>query len=113
MRRYVPYLAVISGAYAVNRFCLIPLTGWRVLSCYAADFLAGGMMLCVLNGALETAGRPPVLRALPVSAFCIACGLFWEYVTPLYLTRSVSDPWDIAAAWLGGMVMRGWLRKES
>lgn len=111
MRRYVPVIAAIAAAYALNRFLLIPLTGWRVLSCYGADFLAGGMMLCILNGVLALAKRPPWLRAMPVSLFLLSCGLFWEYVTPLYLARSVSDPWDVAAVWLGGMVMLAWLRK--
>ena len=111
MRRYAPILTAIAAAYAANRFFLIPRTGWWVLSCYGADFLAGGMMLCILNGALETAGRLPLLRPLAVSVFCLGCGLFWEYVTPLYLARSVSDPWDVAAVWLGGMVMLAWLRK--
>ena len=104
-------MAVIAAAYAVNRFVLIPLTGWRLLAWYGADFLAGGMMLCILNGALALAQRQPLGHPLAASAFAVGCGLFWEYVTPLYLARSVSDLWDVAAVWLGAMVMLMWLRK--
>lgn len=111
MKRYGSVITALLAVYILNRFVLIPLTGWPLLAWYGADFLAGGMMLCILNGAMETAGRPPLLRPLAVSVFCIGCGLFWEYVTPLYLARSVSDPWDVAAVWLGGMVMLAWLRK--
>lgn len=105
-------MAVIAAAYAVNRFVLIPVTGWRLLAWYGADFLAGGMMLCILNAALVLAQRPPLGHPLAASAFAVGCGLFWEYVTPLYLARSVSDPWDVAAVWLGAMVMLMWLRRR-
>ena len=110
VRRYVTLMAVIAAAYAVNRFVLIPLTGWRLLAWYGADFLAGGMMLLLLMTVLRLAGRRlpgPVLSLL----FCLCCGLFWEYVTPLYLSRSVSDPWDVAAVVLGGACWLPLLRR--
>ena len=69
-------------------------------------------MLCVLGALLAAAGLSAPGRVLPVSAFLLACGLFWEYVTPLYLPRSVSDPWDVLAVWLGGMGMLLCLRRR-
>ena len=53
---------------------------------------------------------PPLRRLIPVWTYLLGCGLFWEYVTPLYPPRSVSDPWDILAVWLGGTVMLLFLR---
>ncbi len=106
MRRYLPPLAAIAGAYALNRFCLLPAASGllhRFLAWYFADILAGALMLLVLDALLELRGRPPVRRVLPASAYLLGCGLFWEVVTPLYLPRSVSDPWDLAAYWAGGM----------
>ena len=35
----------------------------------------------------------------------LACGLFWEVVTPLYLLRSVGDLRDVLAVWLGGVAL--------
>ena len=61
---------------------------------------------------LAAAGLPAPARVLPVPAFPLACGLFWEYVTPLYLPCSVSDPWDVLAVWLGGMGMLLCLRRR-
>ncbi len=108
MRRYAPPAAAAAALYLLNRLVLIPCTAGalhRLLAWHFADFLAGGLMLCVLGALLAAAGRPLRLRFLPVSAFLLGCGLFWEYVTPLYLPRSVSDPRDVLAVWLGGMGM--------
>lgn len=108
MRRYLPPAATVVLLYAVNRFVLLPNTSGRLhtlLAWYFADFLAGGLMLCILNALLASSRRPALTRPLPASLFLLACGVFWEYVTPLYLPRSVSDPRDILAVWLGGMAM--------
>ena len=105
MRRYAVPGAVIAGLYVLNRFVLVPATGWRLLAWHGADFLAGGLMLCFLNGLLLLARRRPLERFLPASAFLLGCGLFWEVVTPLYLPRSVGDPRDVLAVWLGGLAL--------
>ena len=105
MRRYAVPGAVIAGLYVLNRFVLVPATGWRLPAWHGADFLAGGLMLCFLNGLLLLARRRPVGRVLPATLFLLACGLFWEVVTPLYLPRSVGDPRDVLAVWLGGMCL--------
>ena len=105
MRRCVISGGAVAGLYLLNRFLLVPLTGWRLLAWHGADLLAGGLMLCLLNGLLLLARRRPVERFLPASAFLLGCGLFWEVVTPRYLPRSVGDPWDVLAVWLGGMAL--------
>ena len=114
LRRYAASGVLIAGLYLLNRFLLVPLTGWRLLAWHGADFLAGGLMLCLLNGLLLLARRRPVERFLPASAFLLGCGLFWEVVTPRYLPRSVGDPWDVLAVWLGGAALlalwRAWDR---
>ncbi len=103
MKKYVFTATGLMSLYLLNRFWWIPHSGGvlhRVLSCWFADFLAGGMMMVVLFAALRLANRPhpkPILCL--TQALC--CGLFWEYITPLYLPRSTSDPWDILAVLLG------------
>lgn len=105
MKRYCLPIAAIAILYACNRFVLVPLTDNRLLAWYGADFLAGGLMLCILNALLAATKQPPLARLLPGTAFLLGCGLFWEYITPLYLARSVSDPRDLLAVWLGGMLI--------
>lgn len=46
-----------------------------------------------------------LLSPLTGSLFALGCGVFWEAVTPLYLPRSVGDPRDVLAVWLGAMAM--------
>lgn len=104
-RRYLVPMGATSVLYTLNRFFLAPLTGSHLLAWYGADFLAGALILCLLNDLLEQLGRRPVRRVWAVSAFALGCGLFWEVATPLYLPRSVGDPWDVLAVWLGAMAM--------
>ena len=98
LRRYAASGVLIAGLYLLNRFLLVPLTGW-----HRADLLAGGLMLCLLNGLPALTRRRPAERVFPASLFLLGCGLFWESVTPLYLPRSAGDPRDVPAVWLGGM----------
>lgn len=112
MKRYGFWAAVIAAAYVLNRFWLAPATGSRLLAWHFADFLAGGLMLCVLGAAL-LAAKKPLPRFRTAVIYALGCGLFWELVTPLYLARSVGDPRDVAAVTLGGAVMWLLLRKHS
>ena len=86
MKKYAFPIVVIAALYALNHFLLIPLTGCRLLAWHGADFLAGALILCILNALLTAANRPPLVRFLPGTVFLLGCGLFWEYVTPLYLS---------------------------
>ena len=108
LRRYGPPIAVIASLYLLNRFRLVPRTAGllhRLLTWHFADFLAGGLMLCVLDCALELSGRPTVRQAASALGFSFLCGTFWELVTPLYLPRSVGDWRDVLAVCLGGLTM--------
>ena len=106
-------MTAIAALYILNRVCFIPATTGplhRLLAWHGADFLAGALMLCVVNGLLALTGRPPLRRFAAVTLFLLGCGLFWEVITPLYLPRSVGDPWDVLACWLGGTALWLWGR---
>ena len=108
LRRYGLPALIIAALYAGNRLLFIPHTAGmlhRLLAWHFADFLAGGLMLCVLDCALELSGRPPVRQAASALGFSFLCGTFWELVTPLYLPRSVGDWRDVLAVCLGGLTM--------
>lgn len=68
-------------------------------------------MILSLANLLLSAGRlPPLTRVLPAAAFLLLCGLFWEYVAPLLVSSSVSDPLDLLAYLAGGLVVLPLLR---
>ena len=96
-----------AGLYVVLKLALPHLTGPAagLLSSYGADVLAGGMIFCLFHCVLLAFRLPPIRRVLPAAGFLLLCGLFWEYVTPLYRPGAVSDPWDLAAYVLGGLGM--------
>ena len=102
LRRYGLPALIIAALYAGNRLLFIPHTAGmlhRLLAWHFADFLAGGLMLCVLDCALELSGRQPVRRAASALGF------------PLYLARSTGDWRDVAAVCLGGLTMHGILKR--
>jgi len=74
------------------------------LTCYFHDILAGILIVSLTNLLLKQLRLPPLGSFGTVSCFVLLCGLFWEYVTPLYLPRAVSDPWDLLAYWGGGLI---------
>lgn len=114
LRRYGLPALIIAALYAGNRLLFIPHTAGmlhRLLAWHFADFLAGGLMLCVLDCALELSGRQPVRRAASALGFSLLCGGFWELVTPLYLARSTGDWRDVAAVCLGGLTMQALLKR--
>ena len=87
--------------YGVNEL-LLPENVF--FSGYFNDILGGCLILAITNILLALAKFKPLKALLPCLGMCLACGLFWEYVTPVYLPRSVSDVWDIAAYMGGGVI---------
>lgn len=90
------------AAYTVNRRFVKPLN-ITFMRCYFNDMMAGVLFPAYVNILLALIRRrmrgflPPLL-----CTFAAAC--FWEYITPLYRPRSVSDPWDIAAYLAGTLI---------
>ena len=75
LRRYAASGVLIAGLYLLNRFPLVPLTGWRLPAWHGADFLAGGLMLCFLNGLLllPAGGRWSGFSPPPSSSWGAVC----------------------------------------
>ncbi|MCH4181160.1 MAG: hypothetical protein PHR15_01360 [Atopobiaceae bacterium] len=96
------------GAYLANNVVLKAAlagtaAGW-LMSGHANDYLAGVAFLAYTN-LLFDAVRPShrIVRPLTCGAYILGCGLVWEYVVPLLIAHSISDPWDLLAYLLGGM----------
>lgn len=97
LRRYAASGAVIAGLYLLNRFLLVPLTSCRLLAWHGADFLAGGLMLCLLNGLLCLTRRRPVERP------CLPRFSCWPAAFSGKCSRlcTCPDPWATSGMYCG------------
>ncbi|NLM45185.1 MAG: hypothetical protein GX200_00080 [Firmicutes bacterium] len=92
--------------FLVNKYCLKRLINHPFLHFYFHDLLAPLLLLSYSNMLLAWFNfRGRRIRSLPaILLLVLAAGLFWEYVTPLYLPHSTSDPLDLLAYLAGGML---------
>ena len=57
------------------------------------------LYLCIVFSFLK---RKFIFRYFHIIIITFLCGIFWEYLTPIYRTDTISDPWDILAYMFGG-----------
>ncbi len=65
------------------------------------DCMAGIVLVSVLNE-LHIFWLKKMCSAMKAMQVVFVAALFWEYITPLYLSKSVSDIRDIVAYMTGG-----------
>ncbi|WP_329385511.1 hypothetical protein [Anaerofustis butyriciformans] len=73
------------------------------LSCYFNDIIGGAVFIAYCNIILSL-NKKKVLSLCKIELFLFICGVFWEYITPIYRVDTVSDIWDIAAYMIGGIL---------
>jgi hypothetical protein len=99
-------ILLIVPLYLLNRLLLKDELSWSFLSSHFNDVLAGLLLLPSYN-LLALVCRQHnllLLRFTHILTFTLVVGLFWEYITPLYRESSTSDPLDILAYLLGGLI---------
>ena len=95
---------VVSGAELAAGYSFAKL----LLLGYFNDFLGGVAFLAYTNLLLALVRPRWMIRRLPVAVvYIFLCGLFWEYVAPLVVPDSVSDPWDVFAYCVGAVAYWG------
>lgn len=72
------------------------------MQCYFNDILAGILLNAIAQIMLTNKG----FKYTPYRGLCltIVAGIFWEYVAPLFNSKTVSDPLDIIA-YLTGFII--------
>ena len=68
------------------------------MKCYFNDILAGITLNAMMSSTTKYNARWGLCLTL-------AAGIFWEYITPLFNSRSVSDPLDIVAYLTGFLIL--------
>lgn len=79
------------------------------MCCYFNDIIGGVTFLAYTNLMLKFQ-RLELKKLHHIEAYMLMCGLFWEYITPLFRADTVSDIWDVAAYIGGGMLYWGIMR---
>lgn len=73
------------------------------MQCYFNDILAGILLNAIAQIMLTNKGfKYTPYRGLYLT---IVAGIFWEYITPLFNSRSISDPLDIVAYLTGFLIL--------
>lgn len=93
------------GAYGVNRFWIKEISDNTFMHCYFNDVHAMPVLLAYSNILVALTGQQrweftSFTRVVPLA---VACGLFWEYVAPLFKPSAVTDPWDLCAYMAGAV----------
>lgn len=106
-KKNIIILIVTLSIYSFNRFYLKSIIEIPVLSVilknHFNDFLAGVAFLAYLNFILSyyKMGKYQVNNFRSAILIAFLCGIFWEFITPLYKDNSTSDWLDILAYMLG------------
>lgn len=92
--------------YHLNRLVspILPSCLFKLfLACYFNDMLCGALIVAYSNFILSFyRGNFYFCKLWQISLLVLACGLFWEFVTPVFRQSSIGDPLDIAAYLAGG-----------
>jgi len=97
---------VVLVIYTINNLYLVDAVGALFIKNHLNDVLAGVLLLCYINTLSILCNQPRLIvtRLSTVVLITLASGLFWEYITPLYLDKSVSDHLDVIAYIAGGII---------
>ncbi|MBU9711383.1 hypothetical protein [Evansella tamaricis] len=97
-------ILISTGAYLLNNTLLKETFDHNFFYGYFNDIF-GGIMIVALANLFICVGKQNnyyLGNLKRILLFTFGVGLFWEYVTPVYNSSSVSDPWDIVAYMTGG-----------
>lgn len=98
----------------INKRCLgftEGIVNW-FLSCYYND-IVGAIAFsayCDIISSNSMVQKYKINKLWKLEIILLICGLFWEYITPIIRTDTVSDIFDILAYLSGGIVF--WLVKS-
>lgn len=73
------------------------------LTCYFNDVVGAIGFVAYCNVLLNIFNKS-IKKALHIELLMLLCGLFWEYITPLFRNDTTSDILDIVAYMCGGII---------
>ena len=102
----VSSLLLYIGNQHIKEWMLWPRWIKLVLTCYFNDILAGVLIISYTNFILSfyNGGSKEIRSIKYIELLVLVCGLFWEYISPIFRTDQVTDPIDILAYLAGGII---------
>lgn len=105
-KKNLAIIAIILCLYLLNKAGVLDFGGNEINALrisYFNDVLCGIFFPAYCNFFIEMK-YAPITSFLFIEMGLLVCGLFWEYVTPMYLSSSTSDLADLFAYLLGGFI---------
>lgn len=100
---------LFCGNQLIKNKINIPYLGY-FLKNHHNDFLGGVSFMSVINVILSFSKYNKINNLTTILFIGLMCSVFWEVVTPIYLTRSTGDFYDAIAYCAGFLVY--WLVKN-
>lgn len=107
-------IGVTVALYSVNQIIKteIPIEVIRwFMCCYFNDTIGGITFIAYCNIVFGFYNRE-LIKLWQIELLLFFAGLFWEYVTPIFRTNTISDIWDVLAYMIGGFAYWLLVRKE-
>lgn len=99
-------ISVSVFLYLLNRLILKDITEGLIhwfLVCYWNDITGAIAVSAYVDSIIFHYSRKEI-RIWGLIVILLACGIFWEFITPLFRKNSVCDFWDIVAYMTGGVI---------
>lgn len=102
-------ILLVGILYTINRFILkiVVIKEFNIFfNHYFNDLIVPTVLLSFIDLLLFNKTNRTTLFCIKISTMFLA-SIFWEFVTPLYLNRSVSDIYDLFMYFLGTVIYFG------
>lgn len=100
-------IAITLILYSFNQitksFIYIKAIKWFMV-CYFNDIVGGITFISYCNVICGVFVNRQIIKLLQIEMLMFFCGLFWEYITPIFRKNTTSDIWDILAYMIGGFI---------
>lgn len=107
-------VGITVGLYVLNQIIKtkIPIEAIKwFMSCYFNDTIGGITFVAYCNLIFGFYNKK-LIKLWEIELLMLFCGLFWEYLTPLFRKNTVSDIFDVLAYMVGGLIYWMFARKE-
>lgn len=107
MKKELKIIIICMIIYTANRllknYIDVPILGY-ICKCHLNDLLGGIVFCAYVNVILIKSNKKTLTKYWELFIMIFSVGIIWEYVFPLILSYSVSDPFDVIFYILGATV---------